>query len=116
MVVDESKHDSQRPVSRKSRKLFEPEKLFVNLRPAYSVKVVFSNVAKGWKIKITGKFRASRRLRLENIKKITRNVPQNFRDFRETGPTVLRITYINELMNQLITRYCKQTHQLSLLV
>ena len=70
MVVDKSKHDSQRPVARKSRKLFEPKKLFVNLRPAYSVKVVFSNVAKGWKIKITGKFSASRRLRLENIKKI----------------------------------------------
>ena len=32
------------------------------------------------------------------------------------GFIVFRITYINELMNQLMTRYCKQTHQLSLLV
>ena len=29
------------PVSRKSRKLFGPEKPFVKLRPAYSVKLVF---------------------------------------------------------------------------
>ena len=31
------------PVSRKSRKLFGPEKPFVKLRPAYSVKLVFLN-------------------------------------------------------------------------
>ena len=39
------------PVSRKSRKLFGPEKPFVKLRPAYSVKLVFSYVVKGIKIK-----------------------------------------------------------------
>ena len=50
------------PVSRKSRELFGPEKPFVKLRPAYSVKLVFSYVVKGIKIKITAKFRASRRL------------------------------------------------------
>ena len=88
MVVDESKHDSQRPISRKSRKLFEPEKLFVNLRLAYSVKLVFSNVAKGWKIKITGKFRASRRPRLENIKKImsAEMSPKSFGTFEKRAP------------------------------
>ena len=32
------------PVSRKSRKLFGPEKPFVNMWPAYSVKLVFSYV------------------------------------------------------------------------
>ena len=60
----------QGPVSRKSRELFGPEKPFVKLRPAYSVKLVFLYVVKGIKIKITAKFRASRRLRLEDTKKI----------------------------------------------
>ena len=58
------------PVSRKSRKLFGPEKPFVKLRPAYSAKLVFSYVVKGIKIKITAKFGASRRLRFEDTKRI----------------------------------------------
>ena len=58
------------PVSRKSRELFGPEKPVVKLRPAYSVKLVFSYVVKGIKIKITAKFRASRRLRVEDTKRI----------------------------------------------
>ena len=57
------------PVSRKSRKLFGSEKPFVKLRPAYSVKLVFSYVVKGIKIKIIAKFRASRRLRFEDTKR-----------------------------------------------
>ena len=36
-------------VSRKSRNLFGPKKPFVKLRPAYPVKLVFSNIAKGIK-------------------------------------------------------------------
>ena len=60
----------QEPVSRKSRKLFGPEKPFVKLRPAYSVKLVFSYVVNGIKIKITAKFRSSRRLRFEDTKRI----------------------------------------------
>ena len=40
------------PVSRKSRELFGPEKPFVKVRPAYSVKLVFSYVVKGIKLKI----------------------------------------------------------------
>ena len=60
----------QGPVSRKSRELFGPEKPFVKLRPAFSVKLVFSYVVKGIKIKITAKFRASRRLRFEDTKRI----------------------------------------------
>ena len=40
------------PVSRKSRELFGPEKPFVKLRPAFSVKLVFSYVVKGIKIKL----------------------------------------------------------------
>ena len=58
------------PVSRKSRKLFGPEKPFLKLRHAYSVKLVFSYAVKGIKIKITAKFRASRRLSFEDKKRI----------------------------------------------
>ena len=58
------------PVSRKSRKLFGPEIPFVKLRPAYSVKLVFPYVAKGIKMKLAAKFRASRRLRFEDTWRI----------------------------------------------
>ena len=47
-----------------------PEKPFVKLRPDYSVKLVFSNVVRGIRIKITAKFRAARRLRFEGTKGI----------------------------------------------
>ena len=57
-------------VSRKSRELFGPEKRFVKLRPAYSVKLVSWYVVKGIKVKINEKFRASRRLRFEDTKRI----------------------------------------------
>ena len=49
---------------------FGPEKPFVKVRPAYSVKLVFSYVVKGIKTKITAKFRGSRRLRFEDTKRI----------------------------------------------
>ena len=52
----------QGPVSRKSRKLFGPEKPLAKLRPAFSLKLIFSYVVKGIKSKITAKFHASRRL------------------------------------------------------
>ena len=65
------------------RKHFGPEKPFVKLRPAYSVKLVFSCVVKRIKIKVTAKFSASRCLRFEGTK---RNMSaEKFRDFRETG-------------------------------
>ena len=54
----------------KSQKLFGPEKPFVKLRTAYSVKLVFSYVIKGTQIKIAAKFPASRRLRFEDTKRI----------------------------------------------
>ena len=64
-------HDrGQGPVSRKSRKLFGPEKPFVKLRPAYSVKLVFSYLVKRIKTKITAKFRASRCFRFEDTKRV----------------------------------------------
>ena len=64
--------------------LESPEKPFVKLRPAYCVKLVFSCVVKGLKIKIKAKFRSLRRLRFEDTKRIMS--PEKFRDFRETGP------------------------------
>ena len=57
-------------MSRRSRKLFGLEKLFVKLRPAYSAKLVFSFVVKGWKIKIHVKLLVSRRLHFEDTKRI----------------------------------------------
>ena len=70
-------------VSRKSRELFEPGKPFVKLRPTYSVKRVFSYVVKRIKIKITAKFRASRRLHFEDTKRIMspKMVPKSFGTF-----------------------------------
>ena len=76
------------PVSRKSRELFGPEKPVVKLRPAYSVKLVFSYVVKGIKIKITAKFRASRRLRFEDTKRIMSLEirPNSFGTFEKQAP------------------------------
>ena len=42
-------------------KHFGPEKPFIKLQPPYSLKLLFSYIVKGIKIKITSKFRASRR-------------------------------------------------------
>ena len=76
------------PVSRKSRKLFGPEKPFVKLRPAYSVKLVFSYVVQGIKIKITAKFRASRRLRFQDTNRIMSPEmgPKTFGTFEKRAP------------------------------
>ena len=77
-------------VSRKSRELFGLEKPFVKLRPAYSVKLTFSYVVKEIKIKITAKFRASRRLRFEDTTRIVSPEirPKSFGTFekRALGP------------------------------
>ena len=48
---------------------------------------MFSYVVKGIKIKITAKSRSLRSLCFEDRKKkVTRNAPEKFQDFRETGP------------------------------
>ena len=84
MAENESpKNWDQGAVSRKCRKLFGPEKPFLKLRPAYSVKLVFWYIVKGTKIKITTKSPSFWRHK-ENY--VTRNAPEMFRDFRETGP------------------------------
>ena len=76
------------PVSRKSRELFGREKPVVKLRPAYSVKLVFLYVVKGVKMKITAKFRASRRLRFEDTKRIVSPEirPKRFGTFEKQAP------------------------------
>ena len=84
------------PVSRKSRKLFGPEEPFVKLRPVYSVKLVFSYGVKGIKIKITAKFRASRRLHFEDTKRIKppEMRPKSFGTFEKRAPG------LNDLENE----------------
>ena len=81
----------QGPISRTSRELFGPEKPFVILRSAYSIKLVFSYVVKRIKIKITAKFRASRHLRFQDTKRIVSPEihPKSFGTFekRATGPS-----------------------------
>ena len=94
---------SMGPVSRKSRELFGPEKPFVKLRPAYSEKLVFSYVVKGIKIKITAKFRASRRLRFEDTKRIMSPEirPKSFGTFEKQAPGLLgRRRPGNEVVSQ----------------
>ena len=66
-------------VSQKTRKLYGPEKPFVKLRSAYIVKLVFSYVVKGIKIKVTAKFRDTEHLRFEDTKRIMS--PEKFRVF-----------------------------------
>ena len=79
-------NSGQGPVSRKFRKLCGPEKSFVKLRPAYSVKLVFLHVIQGIKIK-TAKFCASRRLLFEDTKRIiTRNAPEKSSGLWRNGP------------------------------
>ena len=78
-----SKVRVQGSVSRKFRKHFRPEKLFMmKPQPALSKKLVFSEDVKGIKIKITAKFRASRRLPFECTRII---MSPEIRGFRETS-------------------------------
>ena len=77
------------PGSGKLRILFGPEKPFVRFRFAYSVKMVFSCVVNGIKIKMTAKFRGSRRHHFEDTKRIMSHYvrPKSFGTF-ETRPRV----------------------------
>ena len=88
---------SQGPVSRKSREFFGPEKPFVQVRPAYSVKLVFSYVVKGIKIKIIAKFRASRRLCFEDTKRMmSSEIRPKFSGPSGNRPQVVRVTQFLE--------------------
>ena len=78
----------QAPVSRKSWKLFGPEKPFAKLQPLYLLMLVFLYVVEGIKIKITANFRASRLLGFEDTK---RNMspkmrPKSFGAFEKQAP------------------------------
>ena len=68
--------------------LESPEKPFLKLRLAHSVKLVFSHVVKGRKFKITAKFRALRRLRFENTKRTMSPEmrPKSFGTFEKRTP------------------------------
>ena len=70
LLWDRTSTKGQGPVSRKFRELFGPEKPVVKLRPAYFVKLFFSYVVKGIKVKLSAKFRASRGLRFKDTKRI----------------------------------------------
>ena len=78
----------QWPVSRKSRKLFGPEKPFLKLRLAHSVKLVFSYVVNGRKIKSNCKVSCPRRLRFENTKRTMSPEmrPKSFGTFEKRAP------------------------------
>ena len=77
-------------ISRKSRKLFGPEKPLVKLRLAYSVRLIFSYVVKLIKIKITSKFRASSGLCFVDTKRIMspEKCLKSFRTFEKQAPDV----------------------------
>ena len=83
-----SRNRPQGSVSRKSRKLFGPEKPFRKLLPAHSVKPVFAYVVKGIKINVNAKFCASRHLRFEDTKKIVSPEmrPKSFGTFEKQAP------------------------------
>ena len=103
------------PVSQKSRELFGPEKPFVKLWPAYSVKLVFKYVVKGIKIKITAKFRASRRLRFEDSKRIMSPEirPKSFGTFEKQAPDCNWIIIISNNLSQgsRVSNYCAVIEQ-----
>jgi len=71
--------------------LESPEKPFVKLGPAYSVKLVFSYVVKGIKITITAKFRDSWRLSFEDTKRIMSPEmrPKSFGTFEKQAPGLI---------------------------
>jgi len=83
------------PISRNSGKVFRPEKPLVKLWPTYSVKLVFSYVVKGIKIKITAKFRASKCLRFEDTKRVSppEMHPERFVIFKKRAPDQQRCPF-----------------------
>ena len=109
-----AKRRVQVPVSRKSRKLDGPEKPFVKLRPAYSVKQVFLYVVKGINIKITAKFCDMEHFRFEDTKIIM--LPEKFRVFRETGPKITCIRMLGTNQSKITrplsirVRTCSRQH------
>ena len=85
--VDYTSQSNQGPDSRKSRNLFGPEKSFIKLRLAYSVKLFFSYIVKEIKSKNKCKVSCLETPLFLRYKEnfVTRKAPEKFRDFRETG-------------------------------
>ena len=85
---DQRTPDFQACVSQTTRKLYGAEKPFVKLRTAYSVKLVFSYVVKGIKVKITAKFRDTGHLRFEDTKRIMspETCPKSVGTFEKRAP------------------------------
>ena len=81
--------------------LFGPEKPFVKLRPAYSVELIVSYVVKGMKMKITAKFRASRRLCFEDTKRIMSPEisPKSFGTYEKQAPGHLFLSPLTSDVN-----------------
>ena len=75
--------------------LESPEMPFAELRPAHSVKLVFSYVVKVIKIKITAEFRPSRRLRFEDTGRTMSPEmrPKSFGTFEKRAPGGLLLDF-----------------------
>ena len=104
----------ERPVSRKSRKLFGLEKPFLKLRHPYSVKLVFSCIVKGIKINITAKFHASRRLRFEDTKSIMAPEmrPKSFGTFEKQAPDPFQSTHARQIPP---FQVCKSAYEIKII-
>ena len=78
----------QGPVSRKSRELFGPEKLFVKLQSACFEKMTFLHVFNIRKIKRIAKFESLEPRRCEDIKGIVapERDPKSFETFEKQAP------------------------------
>ena len=92
------KEATRGPFLESSKKFLGPKKPFEKLRPAYSVKLVFSYVVKGIKIKIIiVKFRASRGLRFEDTKRIMSPEirPKSFGTFKKQASDQVLNPYLS---------------------
>lgn len=86
-------------VSQKSRKQFRPKKLLIKPQAARSIKLVFSEVVKGIKMKITAKLHSSRHLPFEDTKIIMSPEvsPKSFGAFDKQVSGVLALTTVFSL-------------------
>ena len=102
--------------------LFGREEPFIKLPPVYSVKLVFPYVVKGIKNNLTVKFRASRRLRFKDTKRIchpkcARKSSENVGTLRNwpQGRGIRRckrnVCYILESMKQLKACMCCESRR-----
>ena len=86
--------NSRCPFSKSPEKPMGPEKPYIKLQPAHSIKLVFWEVVKGIKIKITANFHASRLLSFEDTRRMLSPDmhPKSFGIFVRRGPDHFRWT------------------------